>query len=240
MHHQGTPYFMAVEIMKQIAFLKPQRATIGEPIPTLDTLLLHVPALDTEQHVVHNFQHNLESVWWILVWILTARTGNTSEACKQFVQQVFVVSMVVSKERETCIVHGPQWQAIMLEQFQKHLSPILSKLQEKMYEAYCGRPKITNLNHAAVLNLFSEIHVFFDVSFSSLLHLQNSGWGLIPLLKPTILEKPGQKKRVRLPHTSSKSNGHEYVPPSSDEEDVRSDSPSEQHSRPGKKKRLTC
>ena len=133
-------------------------------------------------------------MWRILVWILTARTGNTSEACKQFVQQVFVVSMVVSKERETCIVHGPQWQAIMLEQFQKHLSPILSKLQEKMYEAYCGRPKITNLNHAAVLNLFSSIHSYFDTAFSNLLTVRHSDWGSFLLAKRPFSEQPAWKK----------------------------------------------
>ena len=83
---------MAVEIMKQVAFSVIDTEMTDNPFD--------MPAQDTGSYVVHNFQHDLESVWWILVWILTEHTGRTSEICKQWVQQAFTVSMVVSKERE--------------------------------------------------------------------------------------------------------------------------------------------
>ena len=222
---------MAVEIMKQVAFSVIDTEMTDNPFD--------MPAQDTGSYVVHNFQHDLESVWWILVWILTEHTGRTSEICKQWVQQAFTVSMVVSKEREACIVHGANWRALMHEPFQQHFSPTIARLQIAMIKEYRERPKITNLDHTTVLNLFSSIHSFFDGVFSNLLAVRDSDWGSFTLAKRPFLDKPARKKRTRLPHTSSKSNGHEYVPPSSDEEDVRSDSTSERQSRPEKKKKVT-
>ena len=201
--------------------------------------LFDMPTQETKSYVIHNFQHDLESVWWILVWILTERTGCTSEICKQWVQQVFTVSMVVSKEREACIAWGADWRALMHESFQQHFAPVLARLQIHMIKEYRARPKITNLDHTAVLNLFSSIHSYFDTAFSNLLTVRHSDWGSFLLAKRPFSEQPAWKKRTRLPHTSSKFNGHEYVPPSSDEEDVRSNSTSELQSRPEKKKKVT-
>ncbi len=68
---------MAVEIMKQIAFSITQMNTEMTDDP------FDMPAQNTELYVVHNnFQHDLEFVWWVLIWILTEHTGHTSEICE--------------------------------------------------------------------------------------------------------------------------------------------------------------
>lgn len=114
-----------------------------------------------------------------------------------------------------------------------------SHLQRGLFDEYRKRPKITSLNQTAVLNTFSGIHYFFDVAFSSFFEARESDWGSFRLTKKTFLEVPPRKKRARMPHASSKRNGHEYAPPSSDEKDEKSDSTTEQNSR-SKKKKVTA
>ncbi|KAG8989033.1 hypothetical protein FRB90_002440 [Tulasnella sp. 427] len=66
---KGTPYFMAVEILKQaLIYWEPPSTSIdydSEDPPTT-TAPSHVP-------VIHNFQHDVESVFWVILWTLLAR-----------------------------------------------------------------------------------------------------------------------------------------------------------------------
>ncbi len=80
--------------------------------------------------------------------------------------------MVVSKERAACIVRGANWRALMHGPFQQALfanSSTPADSHDYLNKEYRERPEITNLDHTAVLNLFSSIPSFFYDAFSDLL-----------------------------------------------------------------------
>ncbi|EAU89800.1 other/FunK1 protein kinase [Coprinopsis cinerea okayama7 len=64
----GTPYFMPCEVLKGAYFLP--RSTVNYRD---DNESGAKPAWDKENSVTPNYQHDLESIWWILLWKSTAR-----------------------------------------------------------------------------------------------------------------------------------------------------------------------
>ncbi|KAG2008955.1 other/FunK1 protein kinase, variant 2 [Coprinopsis cinerea AmutBmut pab1-1] len=57
----GTPHFMAYELLRS-QYLLPEYTATGEPFP-----------FDPEVSVIHNYQHDLEAVWWIILWLVSTR-----------------------------------------------------------------------------------------------------------------------------------------------------------------------
>jgi len=235
----GTPYFMAVEIMTQIPITR-------KPAPTTsNTSFFYYPTNNiVAKKVVHNFQHDLESIWWILVWILTKRTGSTNAVCKQFAEDVFNVSMVASHRRVSCITRGKtKWDKVLLPPFQQHFPGVLFNLQTAMCGQYHDRPKIDNLDRTTILNSFSEIHTLFYLAFSALRGAPDSDWRSFPLMGTRSPRGPARKKRARLPDAYSKYDSDEFAPPPSDEEDKEDEEGEELESTTGKprpkKKKLT-
>lgn len=51
----------------------------------------------TPYPVVYNFQHDLESLWWIALWILTARVDHP--ASQLYAQLIFINGLQCSNER---------------------------------------------------------------------------------------------------------------------------------------------
>ncbi|EFI27006.1 other/FunK1 protein kinase [Coprinopsis cinerea okayama7 len=59
----GTPYFMACELQTRVPFL-PETGHRGRD-----------RVRGPSKPVIHNYQHDLESVWWIFLWLVTMRIG---------------------------------------------------------------------------------------------------------------------------------------------------------------------
>ncbi|EAU89881.2 other/FunK1 protein kinase [Coprinopsis cinerea okayama7 len=57
----GTPHFMAYELLHS-RHLLPKYTPTGERFP-----------IDPESLVIHNYQHDLESIWWIILWLVGTR-----------------------------------------------------------------------------------------------------------------------------------------------------------------------
>ncbi|KAF4623317.1 hypothetical protein D9613_001526 [Agrocybe pediades] len=90
----GTPYFMPIEIASS-TYLYDVPVSVSSPprkdSPMAlqddesldesdddDSVLETFPNNDIEMHVIHNFQHELESLWWIILYELTARIMHLS------------------------------------------------------------------------------------------------------------------------------------------------------------------
>ncbi|TFK45762.1 hypothetical protein OE88DRAFT_1740027 [Heliocybe sulcata] len=73
----GTVYFMAIEIASQLHLFLPERG-FGKKAHPLRT-----------HHVIHNFQHDLESFFWLLMWTLLGRIEGT-RVSRWLVKTVFM------------------------------------------------------------------------------------------------------------------------------------------------------
>ncbi|KAG2008935.1 other/FunK1 protein kinase [Coprinopsis cinerea AmutBmut pab1-1] len=67
----GTPYFMPCEILAQELFVEHQRygrvTDMSEGPSTTSN--------NDQECVIHGYQHDLESVWWIILWLITMRVA---------------------------------------------------------------------------------------------------------------------------------------------------------------------
>ncbi len=52
-------------------------------------------------NVIHNPQHDLESLWWLFLWSITARVNNVQS--REFVKKIFVNNTDDSRSRESCL-----------------------------------------------------------------------------------------------------------------------------------------
>ncbi|KAF4623621.1 hypothetical protein D9613_001484 [Agrocybe pediades] len=72
----GTPYFMPIEIINSV-YMYPPRPKPGnvQKAGTADFFFAkaNTRLKPAKMHVTHNFQHELESLWWIILYELTAR-----------------------------------------------------------------------------------------------------------------------------------------------------------------------
>ncbi|KAH9487289.1 hypothetical protein JR316_0001359 [Psilocybe cubensis] len=108
----GTPFFMPIEIMQE--FYIYNRIDNNDDIefaihdPSLfvakqQLAQLGAPRKNTSQNdmsynsVIYNFQHDLESLWWVLVWSLTARVSH--QPSRTWANQVFQHDVVPTPER---------------------------------------------------------------------------------------------------------------------------------------------
>ncbi|PPQ88974.1 hypothetical protein CVT25_005073 [Psilocybe cyanescens] len=108
--------------------------------------------------IVHNFQHDLESVWWIILWTITCRVaGNPAQL---FGQQIFHNSIRVSPARGLAFRKPIQ---VKLEQCLGPLAttfPIrMESIRMAMYQAYVAREREGKLREVAS---FAAIHQSFE------------------------------------------------------------------------------
>ncbi|KAF9443849.1 hypothetical protein P691DRAFT_712676, partial [Macrolepiota fuliginosa MF-IS2] len=92
----GTPFFMAVEIhSSRLIYVPPQEETrsllVGSSTSAPDAPLLHFC-----------FQHDLESLWWVIIWIFLCRV-KTSDASK-LADDVFTSDYTPTRKRVDFLV----------------------------------------------------------------------------------------------------------------------------------------
>ncbi|KAG8842817.1 hypothetical protein FRB96_004719 [Tulasnella sp. 330] len=116
--------FMAVEIQKQRTFFQPglNWDTIAKP----------------EAPVIHNFEHNLESIFWVTLWFFARRVEPECSpcpwTCSLWWNSVFQGSLRASQEREDALTSG----ATLYHHLHNHLGvahlpePLRSKLVKRV------------------------------------------------------------------------------------------------------------
>ncbi|KAA1476268.1 hypothetical protein DENSPDRAFT_827146 [Dentipellis sp. KUC8613] len=100
----GTPYFMAVEIQMQgpIAPWLPQQ--LWRPKKASP------PAKNAENPVAYNFQHDLESFFWLLLWTVTLRVDDAK--LQAITKPMFREEPGCSNERRNAIAKGLSEEAL--------------------------------------------------------------------------------------------------------------------------------
>ncbi|PPQ78291.1 hypothetical protein CVT25_011750 [Psilocybe cyanescens] len=93
---QGTPYFMPFEILqKRYLYLFSEDDISSSAWNSGDGFLS-----EKDDVVIHNFQHDLESVWWILLWTLTCRIVHAP--CNTWALPIFQNITNLSPARAEC------------------------------------------------------------------------------------------------------------------------------------------
>ncbi|KAJ8469357.1 hypothetical protein ONZ45_g16918 [Pleurotus djamor] len=90
----GTAYFMPVEVSLSTFFYNP---------PTVALSYDQVAPTITPPIVIHNFQHDLESLFWIFLWSSTLRTHTHLSAHDSYFRKVFIPQIKASDDRLQCI-----------------------------------------------------------------------------------------------------------------------------------------
>jgi hypothetical protein len=249
---QGTPYFMPHEILDLKSIYSVAQNKYASESYEDRKLNFNVDELDEDgpettvtqpaphQVVIYNFQHDLESIWWILMWTLTARVSHDPSIL--FASKIFQNKTSLCRERADCILEDISLRLrncleISLRRF---IRP-LEMLRDEMHRNYLIRP---NKNELFVPRSYKVIHTVFDKFFRGINppNSNNSNWRTMPLgnneRQPPVLApqrpsqpgsslqldasgpnvpQPGRNKRARM-------HGHaDYEPPESEESEPDSD-----------------
>ncbi|KAH9487297.1 hypothetical protein JR316_0001367 [Psilocybe cubensis] len=108
----GTPFFMPIEIMQEFyiynridnkndiefAIRDPSLFVAKQQLAQLGARRKNTSQNDMScNSVIYNFQHDLESLWWVLVWSLTARVSH--QPSRTWANEVFQHDVVPTSER---------------------------------------------------------------------------------------------------------------------------------------------
>ncbi|KAH9485685.1 hypothetical protein JR316_0002595 [Psilocybe cubensis] len=206
----GTPYFMPLEVMFNSYLYDPrlQAAARGEydikqPLEDFirERKKQRAALLQSKspKYVIHNFQHDLESVWWILLWTVTCRIY--SNAAFAYGRRIFVNQ----NERRLCFTA-----VSILDELEKFLptpkseddhtfAEMIENLRDFMNSHYISRVAGDNQgkpeHYVGIFNIFT-------ICFNTM-ERTASDWAGIHLIVDISTQNqpvsvvPGRRKRTR-------------------------------------------
>lgn len=128
------------------------------------------------QMIVYNFQHDLESIWWIFIWTATSRVPHGPSM--NFANKIFKHTTTLSKERADCMIKdisGPLNDC--LDPLLRCLALPLEKLRKFMYAHYVRRASDDKLYD---VGSYTGVHCAF-ISFFQGIKQSRATWGGILL-----------------------------------------------------------
>ncbi|KAF8641809.1 hypothetical protein AX16_009790 [Volvariella volvacea WC 439] len=93
-------------------------------------------AVQLQRTVRYNFEHDLESLWWLSLWFLTARVDY--EPCQQFVSSVFVNSFGGYEARLSAF-KNPLPGVLILHPELQNLADAIDRVRALLYDAFYRR-----------------------------------------------------------------------------------------------------
>ncbi|KAG8993787.1 hypothetical protein FRB90_000608 [Tulasnella sp. 427] len=175
----GTAYFMAVEIHKQLPF-----AITGSRPPNNVVPVKHKAKPTTLlRGVIHNFQHDLESIFWVLLWTLLRRVPlglpedsrqqeTFMKAAKAEISAIFQDSTVPSVQREALIVSEAALESLMSRLFHPMLEGITGYLEA--FRAILSW-NYRNRQFPQNLSMYSDIYPFAQRAARACIHADVEG-----------------------------------------------------------------
>lgn len=121
--------------------------------------------------VVHNFQHDLESVWWIVLWTCTLRVNY--EPSRTWARTIFRNSNKLCRERELCFTSPIR--GTLRKKLQANLKVFaapLDKIRNHLKTTYQTRER---KNQLEVPGSYARIHRLF-VKFFSTFQNKDQAW----------------------------------------------------------------
>ncbi|TFY51829.1 hypothetical protein EVG20_g10819 [Dentipellis fragilis] len=136
----GTPYFMAVEIQHQMYF-NATRSDRKRSIRDVRSRPTQNIGRKNDYHVIHNYEHDIESFFWLLLWTITARID--SEALQAFARPIFDYGPGYGSSRERILkamgTASPQQLAELLPSSISILAEYVDIFANNLYLAYMDR-----------------------------------------------------------------------------------------------------
>lgn len=150
--------------------------------------------------IVHNFQHDVESIWWIALWTLTSRVGY--HPAKEYANTVFQTTLDLSATRSHAFIStDTPFQEKLNEVFLPSLSeltPWIVPMRRQLLHHYKKRAHKSKL---FVKGSYGSFHTSFQKIFTSnVLKGMGSGWQSTELVIQTQpsgdqeYENPSRKK----------------------------------------------
>ncbi|PPQ81959.1 hypothetical protein CVT25_014688 [Psilocybe cyanescens] len=171
----GTPYFMPFEILgKSYLYLKSEDSAISTSIWANGKT-----TTGEDDVVVHNFQHDLESVWWILLWTITCRIHHTPS--KEWARPIFQNITDLSPARTTCFskkVEGAL-ETILIDKA-RGFSKWIEAARLFMFKQYRERVRGGRLR---AKGSYVFIHEQFINFFNALKGIKQKDWRELELIK---------------------------------------------------------
>jgi len=163
---QGTPYFMAIEIL-ELRYL-------AVAPDSSDSESFEKQTVETERtpQVVHNFQHDLESVWWILLWTITCRIAHPPS--QAYAKTIFDNSMRSSLQRYDALAE-PLTRTLrtVLKESLSEFSVYMESMRKYLLKQYRRRYGIEKLNNP---RSYTRIHHLFRGFFMLLEEEKDLHW----------------------------------------------------------------
>ncbi|KAF5332202.1 hypothetical protein D9611_008115 [Ephemerocybe angulata] len=155
----GTPPFMPCEI-------RSQRRVLWSHL--------------TDYNLVYDFQHDLESVWWIWLWLITSRILDSAHSREAY-RRAFTYSLERGDYPRKEIWGGLRDYKDYLPQNVAGLFSVVEALRVKLLEL-ASTHKDTSNSTEDNYERYSAAHVLFEESFS-LLEATDDAWSCLALLK---------------------------------------------------------
>ncbi|KAJ2930982.1 hypothetical protein H1R20_g6111, partial [Candolleomyces eurysporus] len=181
----GTPYFMAHEILSRV-YIRVGTVSIEE-----DGLKAKKEKKARRQHVVsppsekyplrHTFQHDLESVFWIALWIITARIDHAPSIRHANLIFISTENLVPSGERQSAFVMDIR--DTLSECLVEPLRPLAQALEDFRNDLYAAAYQRGHNLAWQDQKSCSLIHAKMAMDFDFLLE-DTRGWGDVPLALP--------------------------------------------------------
>ncbi|KAF9543024.1 hypothetical protein CPC08DRAFT_716822 [Agrocybe pediades] len=140
--------------------------------------------------VVHNPQHDVESLWWLKLWTLTCRVNHPDS--REWAALVFHNSLTPSQER--CNAFNGNIEYILSDKLSPDLMEpfalAMGLFRKCLHNAYIKRELA---DEVLDLNTYAEVYEFADKFFGDI--KENSAWRAVPLLEDREDESVNPKKR---------------------------------------------
>ncbi|KAF5324780.1 hypothetical protein D9611_004064 [Ephemerocybe angulata] len=174
----GTPYFMAYEIQSSNFICPPAPISQGPPFAVWGEA--EVEEKNQEEPpacVVHSFFHDIESLCWLILWIITSRVG--CDASRVAAQMVFTSTPTV--ERYKVLRHGiPESVGSTLHGSAKPIASALEKLQFRLFHDYSRNTPDMRLDPKSYAPICPIPLMFFDT-----INAFRASWASVCLQRPT-------------------------------------------------------
>ncbi|KAH9476729.1 hypothetical protein JR316_0010644 [Psilocybe cubensis] len=244
----GTPYFMPLEVMMSSYLFSAEfiNAIIEAPLdPAKNTVKTEQKRIIAERlaqfkqklqmstpakkvtGVVHNFQHDLESIWWILLWNICCRLHpeHSTLSLQDFGKAIFVNEMKPTDSRMRCITEPSIGESIVAEA-PESLFPLVSALfllRHDLYQHYVDRGKRETYDdigsYSKIHNIFFYIFKLLNKEVTEDSEPQNpdddegdSHWSKIPLLvKERIMDSGAEGSAVGEPERKRPRSNEDHV-----------------------------
>lgn len=174
--------------------------------------------------VNHNYQHDLESIWWILLWIILCRIKphTTSKKTSQKVLQYFDHDIRnFRRRRELFTTSLTEVRPFFPKHIFKRFWDPLEKLRKSMHKAYVGRAVF---GHLEISESYSDIQAQFAKALRAIL-AKGGSWNNMELLKKSPSKGsgkgPSHHTHASMPSATSlgKRDYDAYVPNPEEEDD---------------------